>query len=146
MPQRQILWTQTQLKAELSKLGYDNLIAVSWRTATTPARYSGKVGAVNAARDYVHVMPSVKRSEDGTFHTTKKDQFGVETNVPLDAAFRGVPEGQPGTGQAHRTPRQPIPATETPPSFPPIPTWPTAPRIWPAETSRSPFSFTRGEA
>ena len=24
---RQILWTQTQLKAELSKLGYDNLIS-----------------------------------------------------------------------------------------------------------------------
>jgi hypothetical protein len=64
-------------------------------------------GAVNAARDYLHVLPSVVRAEDGTYHTVTKDAYGVETKVPLEAAFKGFltsnPElaraaGKPGSG------------------------------------------------
>jgi len=71
-----------------------------------------KAGAVNAGRDYVHVLDSVKRAEDGSFHTVKKDQFGVETKVPLDAAFgeflKSNPElakatAKPGSGTAAST-------------------------------------------
>jgi hypothetical protein len=67
----------------------------------------GKAGAVNPERDYVHVLPSVVRGEDGTFHTVNKDQFGVETKVPLADAFtaflKSNPElqraaGRPGSG------------------------------------------------
>lgn len=66
-----------------------------------------KAGAMNANRDYVHVLPNVKKATDGTYHTISKDQFGVETPVALDVAFgtflKGNPElmkasGKPGSG------------------------------------------------
>jgi hypothetical protein len=64
-------------------------------------------GGVNPARDYLHVLPGVKRAADGTYHTITKDQFGVETPIALDVAFgtflKGNPElakptGRPGSG------------------------------------------------
>ena len=59
-----------------------------------------KAGAVNASRDYVHVLSAVKRADDGTFHTISKDQFGVESTVGLDVAFGAFLKGNPELAKA----------------------------------------------
>lgn len=46
-----------------------------------------KAGAVNASRDYVHVVGQVKRGQDGKFYVPKTNQYGAEEQTALDAAF-----------------------------------------------------------
>jgi hypothetical protein len=46
-----------------------------------------KAGAVNPSRDYVHVLPQVKRTEDGKVYVPKTNVHGAEEQIALDVAF-----------------------------------------------------------
>lgn len=69
-----------------------------------------KAGALNSGRDYIHVLPAVKRDEDGSFFTTKKDQFGVETKVGLDAYLGEFLKASPELAKAQARPGSGTPA------------------------------------
>lgn len=67
-------------------------------------------GAVNPNRDYLHVLPSVKKAPDGTYHTVSKDQFGVETPISLDVSFKTFLGANPELMKASSRPGSGTPA------------------------------------
>jgi hypothetical protein len=93
--QAQIRQMQEQMQAKDRALAAEKTKREESELKSAVIQAFEKAGAVNATRDYVHVLGSVKRGEDGTFHTIKKDEFGVETNVPLDAAFGAFLKSNP---------------------------------------------------
>lgn len=69
----------------------------------------GKAGAVNPDRDHVHVISNIKKADSG-YVAKAKDQYGTETDVPLESFVNDWLKSNPELKKASGLPGSGVPA------------------------------------